>query len=1047
MIPKIVVTLALMAVQTAMTMSQRIKGPRLDSLKTTTADYGTPIPRFWGTRKFECPVIWAADLIETQHTSKSKGGKNTQYKYFADFAVLICDHPIDAVTKIWMDDKLVYQATSAGPVSLGAVAGLSVGGAMRVYLGSETQTPDPLMEAWTDDKYGANSCPAYRGSSYVVFDHLPVNNFGNRIPNITIEAVSSKTAAYPWEFTAAPSAFNGCRFSPDGTRLYSIDSDFMVWDVANRTLLIYETLAFGIGVNMPYAFADDAIYATDITGSEFFRVGFDGGITDLGAFGWPGWGYGVWEAGGMLLLAPGPGGFAGTKQALAAVGTAPISVNYYSNSYFTTTDGNAIGLGTTTGNILAIGPALANATLVNTAAYGTTGAAFGFDNGTNFVVRQGTYLFLTTRTAPYSIVSAVNTGTSTPTSPDVFWTVKPGATSWWDGLTQRNSSDLSAIQTATLSNWSGSTLGTEHGAPIYSVVDDALVSFTTDPGIIWRFLNRVASNGVTLQTVVDTVAGWCGLTGQDTSALTQTVLGYSVSQGSGKDMIGPLLDIHDVDCRPHDFIVQFVNRGAAPSGTILTEDFVRSGSEDRYTVTITQDTDLPRKLTFNFADVDHEQQPNNAIAQRPFDAVDTTREETVDLSTWADHADGAQQKADRYLQRSWISRDTTKNKLTAQHLAFEPGDVTTLSLDGRMRNVRLNKLTIGKDGLQCEWVRDESSVALLNSATAGAPANNQPVQTIYVPSPSKGFILDAPLVRDADNDVNPVIYYAAGSYGGTWPGATVNEGVGGDFSTIFASVDDAHRATWGLASSTLGSANPNLWDRGNTLSLSVFGTLTSATEAEINADPSLNLVALGDVGRWEFLQFATATLTGTSGNANLYTLSGFKRGRRGTEGNVGTHTAGDLLLVLNGAAAETIGTDQIGMGLAFKVQSLGRDVDSAVEIDLTFAANTLKPYAPASVKWAWDGTNLTGTITRRTRVGGSWTSGGGTIALGETTEAYEVDIYNGVTFKRTIPLSGTNIFTYTAAMAAADGITLPTPPNIKAYQISSTVGRGFALAA
>jgi hypothetical protein len=32
-------------------------------------------------------------------------------------------------------------------------------------------------------------------------------------------------------------------------------------------------------------------------------------------------------------------------------------------------------------------------------------------------------------------------------------------------------------------------------------------------------------------------------------------------------------------------------------------------------------------------------------------------------------------------------------------------------------------------------------------------------------------------------------------------------------------------------------------------------------------------------------------------------------------------------------------------------------------------------------------------------------------------------------------------------MAAADGITLPTPPSINAYQMSGTVGRGFALAA
>jgi hypothetical protein len=132
--------------------------------------------------------------------------------------------------------------------------------------------------------------------------------------------------------------------------------------------------------------------------------------------------------------------------------------------------------------------------------------------------------------------------------------------------------------------------------------------------------------------------------------------------------------------------------------------------------------------------------------------------------------------------------------------------------------------------------------------------------------------------------------------------------------------------------------------------------------------------------------------------------------------------------------------------MSFKIQSIGRDVDAAGAIDLTYDGNTLKPYAPASIKWIYDGTDLQGTITRRTRVGGAWI-GGSTIPLSENSEAYEVDVYNGVTLKRTISVSGTNIFTYTAAMAVADGITFPTPPTVNVFQMSDTVGRGFALAA
>jgi hypothetical protein len=65
-----------------------------------------------------------------------------------------------------------------------------------------------------------------------------------------------------------------------------------------------------------------------------------------------------------------------------------------------------------------------------------------------------------------------------------------------------------------------------------------------------------------------------------------------------------------------------------------------------------------------------------------------------------------------------------------------------------------------------------AAVRSLNADTSPAPADGIcDADDLYIPGPTKGFILDAPLVKDADNDVNPMLYYAAGSYGGTWPGA------------------------------------------------------------------------------------------------------------------------------------------------------------------------------------------------------------------------------------------------------------------------------------
>ena len=56
---------------------------------------------------------------------------------------------------------------------------------MRVYSGSETQEPDPLIEA----KQGTGNAPAYRGTAYVVFERFAADNYGNRIPQLQFEVL------------------------------------------------------------------------------------------------------------------------------------------------------------------------------------------------------------------------------------------------------------------------------------------------------------------------------------------------------------------------------------------------------------------------------------------------------------------------------------------------------------------------------------------------------------------------------------------------------------------------------------------------------------------------------------------------------------------------------------------------------------------------------------------------------------------------------------------------------------------------------------------
>jgi hypothetical protein len=119
-------------------------------------------------------IIWATDFREEKHTTSSGGGKGggggvetTEYLYFASFAVALCEGPIAGIGRIWADGKE-----------------FKVKGAVwRLHKGSETQQPDTLIST----KMGTGNAPAYRGVAYIVFDDLPLQKFGNRIPQLTFE--------------------------------------------------------------------------------------------------------------------------------------------------------------------------------------------------------------------------------------------------------------------------------------------------------------------------------------------------------------------------------------------------------------------------------------------------------------------------------------------------------------------------------------------------------------------------------------------------------------------------------------------------------------------------------------------------------------------------------------------------------------------------------------------------------------------------------------------------------------------------------------------
>ncbi len=155
--------------------NKRVEGPRLTELRVMASEEGAPIPVCFGRVRISGQVIWATDLEEivdtnTERTSaKGSGPKTTttEYSYFANFAVGLCEGEIDGIGRTWADGREIDLAAYTA----------------RLHRGTETQGPDSLIAAVENDA----EVPGYRGLAYLVFEKLPLAEFGNRLPQLSFE--------------------------------------------------------------------------------------------------------------------------------------------------------------------------------------------------------------------------------------------------------------------------------------------------------------------------------------------------------------------------------------------------------------------------------------------------------------------------------------------------------------------------------------------------------------------------------------------------------------------------------------------------------------------------------------------------------------------------------------------------------------------------------------------------------------------------------------------------------------------------------------------
>lgn len=1059
-VAKLIVTAAMTAANMAITMSRKIEGPRLDDLKFTQGDYGTPLALVWGTRRIQGNIFWAEDLTEVKRRRKTKGGKFNDYSYFGTWAVAVAGHEIDGVTRIWADTHLIYDVTGAGPpmpFDFGdARPGTTASEFVTIYTGSETQEADPRMKATVEAEQGVGSTPAYRGTAYVMFKDVPLEKFGNRIPQMTFEVVNNASAAFPFETfalsTNQPSRLWGFTYSNDFQQMmWSAGLDLEVWDVSSRTQITATSISPVINLHSKLGYEEGGTFLAVETGNNFLnRYSIDGVfLGQVLAFG------GVnFQQQEVRVLIDGYG-----AEHWATIPFSTIRKFYFDgllfeplelfgqdwkpSDWFVDHDGSiwlvARESGTGGAEVIfyrmvegptAAGPSTITVTglIPSTAAFGECYAVCAPDG--NFVLGWRDARLHRISPADGTILTTVSPSFDVWSASKQFANYKLGSPSLWMNTVEYDLDTLAALRTVTLTDW----LAQDADGLIYSPVLHALVGFPQfDQEMNIRYLDRVSSAGVTLASVITDIAGQCNVEGGSFAALDQSVAGWSAVRGSAAAMVEPLLDVYDSEIAPIEFSVTGVKRHGVAAGTLNTAMFVPDG--ERYSVTVRQAAELPRSLTMTFANLNAEQQPNAVRADRPLDATGARGEEAVDMTTLALLPDDARDLGDRFFRRIWNSRREGNLGLTRQELALVPTDVRALEFDGEEWAGRLIRATIQASGrIATEWVYDDPSLATLGGVT-GAEADGHIPSVIIVPVPSRGFVLDIPLLRDSDDTTSPMIYTGAGQYAaGSWPGAVIYEENLGEFDEELAAIASSEGATWGFTTAALGNAAPFVWDRGNVLNIEMKnGTLSGASEDAIDANPRLNLMLVGS----ELVQFTTAALQGDGS----YNVSGFKRARRGTEWAVATHGTREVALVMDTPVAQQFDLSEVGETHRYKTITSGR-ADGTIQ-SLTLTGASMKPYAPANVTaqkksngdwvFAWN---------RRTRLGGGWALA--EVPLGEASEAYELVLGDGVT--SVTKTASSEAYTWTSADQTTD-----TGSDVAAgelefaiYQMSANVGRGFA---
>lgn len=1074
-------------------------GPRLGpDQPITSAIIGQPIPIVFGTIDVNGNVI--QDLGRVEIATKQSSGKGspsqdvTTYTYTRTYAVMLCEGPIAGVIRIWRNNKLVYDVRSEQEVenvetpdgfdffqAFGIRKAASTGFArgFEIYLGDDTQMPDPILEA----AVGVGNQPAYRGRAYIVFYDEDVTDNGGRTSSwkfeVAKEALPSQSndveysvrtyqewisGGYTPVNSLAPPGSYRYRYKHQGGAFESGDATgtgswrTTLSEAIDDAELIhgYTTTGAPIGWHKgssalerttisPYENVDPGdevslfIHFNSAVSSYKNRIDKIGSATvcnilaaETPAVGDPYWFSGLREDG---LGASGTDSVAGRytlhdKSSGSYVPPFPSNPELDASNNCTGGAGTPAilggdGGGTFVADILievqrlpscGNNPCDGYPSLPENPDYCVIGEAVERDIASSESTDPGAYKIL------QSYAEASGVVTRYPLGPAVLV-----------GSADDNEADWTAAYNAAVSAGTasaGKTFDAEGDgdpATTYPVLSDTICVRDTS-------IDHLDSIPVTLASIVSDVCDRVGIASADidVSDLTETVKGYRIDRVmSARAAIQPLQSYGYFDC-VDGAVLAFPTRGKASVATLDDDTLAAHEAGQQIPpllqMTRVEDVELPRFLGIKYP-MPH---ADYAAGIQQSERLITTAvgKSYIDIPISMDD-DKAKQMTEVGLGEAWVGRESYKVSVSPRWLELEAADAITLPFDGESQRAVITSIQGGYPGpLAIEAKRDDASIYI---STAAGVASGITPQQIGIAGATIFTIIDGPAFTEDEDDAG--FYIGVYGTGTRWRGAALYESIDGGSEYTF--IESASiPTTMGTIESALPSGPYHIWDQANTLTVNLnAGSLNSRTEAAVLAGG--NAAFVGADGRWELIQFTTATLI----SAGVYELSGLLRGRRGTEWAIGQSVAGDTFALADTLYRLPKTSGIIGIERLYKMVTQRTLLEAAPATSFTGQGVALECYAPSITANRDASDNITFNIVRRARLGPEWVDYSD-VPLNEESERYQIDVLNSGTVVRTIDAT-TSTPTYSAAEQTTDFGSAQSSLDVIAYQLSATVGRGY----